>query len=186
MDGGRRKAATLLAVPVNETGNRFMSASLIRVVALAVLLPMAVSAEPACKFANTEHRRINGDNPDDFRCIQLLAKSDEHWQFYYGLILVGQVAGPKDVQKGLEVLQQVARRNNKYSANAMVSLGTIYKRPAFKNHELAYQWLYLASRQPAYKGTEFPLPDEELNASLSQKRRAALEQTAPKLIQRLE
>jgi hypothetical protein len=154
--------------------------------ALAIVPAIGVCTEPVCEFADTSHRRISGTNPDDLRCIKLLAAAgDEHWQYYLGLILIGGVSGPKALPEGLAVLKKVALRNNKYSADAMRSIGNVYKQPDFslQNFELSYQWLYLASQQPFYKGTTFLIPDEELSAVITPQRMKELESSAHTLLQ---
>jgi hypothetical protein len=152
-----------------------------------VLLPVvATSTEPVCEFKDPERRRISGDNPSDFSCIKLRAESgDEFQQFYLGLILIGQVPGPTNVEEGLAFLKQVAKRNGKYSANAMISIGETYKRShsSIQNYEEAYQWLYLASQQPLFKETGFPLPDKQLNSVLTLDQRKELERNAHNLLQ---
>jgi hypothetical protein len=152
---------------------------------LAIGPGMALGAESECTFEDTSHRRISGDNPSDFLCIQMRARGgDEHWQYYLGLILVGDVPGPKDIPQGLAVLQEVARRSNKYSTDAMRIIGYVYKRPntPYQDYELAYQWLFLASRGSIARGSTYPLPDEELNSVLSPQRMKELERDAQQLV----
>jgi hypothetical protein len=161
-------------------------ATQILVLTLAAGIGTASSAEPGCEFKDTSHRLITGDNPDDFRCIQIRARAgDDHWQYYLGLILIGNVSGPANVPEGLAVLKEVALRNNKYSADAMRFIGYMYKKPtsAFRNYELAYQWLYLASQRQSTPGSTFPLPDEELNQVISPQRMKELERDAHRLLQ---
>jgi hypothetical protein len=153
---------------------------------LAVFPIICLSAEPTCEFEDPSHRIISGTNPDDFRCIKLLAAAgDEHWQYYLGLILTGQVAGPNNPSEGLAVLKQVALRKNKYSADAMRFIGYLYMRPdtPLFDYELAYQWLYLASQQSPFKGTTYPLPNEKLNVVITSKRMRELESSANSLLQ---
>jgi len=153
---------------------------------LAAIPVIALCADPVCEFENPESRRISGDNPSDFACIKLRAAAgDEFQQYYLGLILIGQIPGPTNIQEGLAVLKEVARRNNKYSADAMRSIGGVYKQSnaTHKNYALAYQWLYLASQQPPFKGTAHPLPDEQLNAEITPERMMELERSAPSLLQ---
>jgi hypothetical protein len=162
------------------------TATQILVLTLAAGIGTASSAEPGCEFRDPSHRRISGDNPDDFLCIQIRARAgDDHWQYYLGLILIGGVPGPVNVPEGLAVLKKVALRNNTYSADAMRFIGYVYKEPdsAFKNYELAYQWLYLASQQQQTPGSTFPLPDEELSLVISPQRMKELERDAHRLVQ---
>jgi len=143
-------------------------------------------AEPACSFKNPEHRRISGLNPDDFQCIKLLAaEGDEYWQYYLGLILTGQVQGEKNIPEGLVLLKQIALSHSKYNAQAMRFLGEAYKKfnSPYQN-ELAYQWLYLASQQPSFKGGSL-LPDAQLTKTITPQRMNELEISAPKLLQSL-
>jgi len=157
----------------------------ILILALAAGPAMALSAESECAFEDTTHRLISGNNPNDFRCIRSRAGAgDEHWEFYLGLILIGQVPGPTNVSEGLAVLKKVALRNNKYSADAMRSIGYVYKRTdgESQNYELAYQWLYLASQRPPFKGTAVPLPDETLSGAISSQRMKELERGASQLL----
>ena len=137
------------------------------------LLSACAQAEPACVFENTGHRRISGTNPKDLQCMKLLAaQGDAHWQYYLGLMFIGLVSGEKNIPEGLALLKTVARSNNKYSADAMRFLGLFYKSPDFALHdnELAYQWLYLTSQQPQFRGVSFLLPGgEELTTVTSQR-----------------
>jgi hypothetical protein len=152
----------------------------------ALISAVAISAESSCEFENPDRRRISGDNPSDLACMKVrAANGDEYQQFYLGLILIGQVPGPTNIQEGLALLKQVAGRNNKYSANAMLSIGEVYRRPnsPIQNYALAYQWLYLASQQPPFRGTAFPLPDEELGKIINSERRKELERSAQSLLQ---
>ena len=133
------------------------------IVVFAALCLVSVCAQaelPAC-FENTGHRRISGTNPKDLQCMKLLAaQGDAHWQYYLGLVLIGQVPGEKNIPEGVALLKTVARSNNKYSAGAMRIMGLSYKSPVFALHdnELAYQWLYLTSQQPQYRDIPFLLP----------------------------
>lgn len=156
-------------------------------VSISCLCSANVLAEPACSFKNTEHRRISGDNPDDFQCIKsLAAEGDEHWQYYLGLILIGQVPGEKNIPEGVHLLNKIALSQSKYNAQAMRFLGETYKKPnsPYQNNELAYQWFYLASQQPQFKGGSL-LPDEQLTKEISSQRMKELEISAPKLLQSL-
>jgi len=147
---------------------------------------VSIGADPVCEFADTSHRIISGANPDDCRCIKLLAAAgDAHWQYYLGLILTGQVAGPDNPSEGLTVLRQVALGKSKYSADAMRFIGYLYMRPdtPLHNYELAYQWLYLASKEARFKGTGHPLPNEKLTEVITPHRMKELERSANSLLQ---
>lgn len=143
-------------------------------------------AAPPCEFENTGQRRISGSNPKDFECIKLLADSgEEFYEYYLGLILIGQMVGPQDFPQGLAMLKRVALRNNKFSNDAMRFIGYAYRdsEAPIRNAELAYQWLYLASKRKTNPDDTFPLPDEALNAEIGLERRLELEKSAPKLLQ---
>jgi hypothetical protein len=147
---------------------------------------IAMCTEPPCEFENPDHRRVSGDNPSDLTCIRLRAGAgDEYQEFYLGLILIGQVPGPTNVREGLALLVKVAKRNNKYSPNAMVSIGEVFKRPnsPLQNYSLAYQWLYLASQTSPFKGTSYPLPDAQLSLVISSERMKELERSAQSLLE---
>lgn len=148
-------------------------------------LPVFVDGKPVCEFENLGERRISGDNPNDFRCIQLQAEAGDAFQQYYlGLILIGHVPGPQNISEGIALLKKVARAGGKHSADAMRFIGEVYKRPntSLQNYELSYQWFYLASQQPQFKGLSFPLPDAKLSAELSPQRIKELEQSASSLL----
>lgn len=160
--------------------------SIILALALTVVPTIGVSAEPVCEFEDASHRIVSGANPEDFRCIKLLATAgDKHWQYYLGLILTGQVAGPTDIAEGLATLKKVALRKNKYSADAMRFIGYLYMRPdtPLVDYELAYQWLYLASQDARFRGTSYPLPNEKLSEVILPKRMQELERSANSLLQ---
>jgi len=165
---------------------RRLAAQGIAVIVMA-LPQFALSAEPVCQFEDASHRRISGDNPADLKCIKALAEAgDEFQQYYLGLILVGQVPGPDNVSEGLKVLKDVASRGNKYSVDAMRFIGYVYLGSdfSFRNLELAYQWLYLASNLPPFKGTDILLPNTELSAAITPARMKELERNAGDLLRR--
>ncbi len=114
----------------------------------------------------------------------LAAQGDAHWQYYLGLVLIGQMPGQKNISEGLALLKVVARNNTKYSADAMRLLGSAYKSPdpELRDNELAYQWLYLASQQSIFKSTSGILPDRELSSAITPRRMKELEQSAPELL----
>lgn len=154
--------------------------------ALAVGTSFAAAEAEVCEFQDAGRRRISGENPADLACIRQRAMAgDLFQQFYLGLIQVGQVPGPVDLPEGVRLLTQVAKLNNRYSANAMVAIGRAYQRPdvAFRNDALAYQWFYLASQHADFKGQGYPLPDKALSAALGTAQRQALEREAPRLLQ---
>lgn len=160
----------------------------ISILALASLAAFSIDAQakPPCEFENTGQRRISGNNPKDLDCIRSLAAAgDEFQQYYLGLILIGQVPGPKNVPDGLAVLKEVALLNNKYSADAMRFIGYVYKEAesSLQNYELAYQWLYLASLRSTQPGSTFPLPDEKLSSVISPQRMRELERRAQQLLE---
>lgn len=154
--------------------------------ALSVGTSFAAAEAEVCEFKDAGRRRFSGENPADLACIRQRAMAgDLFQQFYLGLIQVGQVPGPVNLPEGVRVLTQVAKLNNRYSANAMVAIGRAYQRPdaAFRNEALAYQWFYLASQHADFKGQGYPLPDKALSAALGTAQRQALEREAPRLLQ---
>ncbi|MBK9394908.1 MAG: hypothetical protein IPN40_13870 [Uliginosibacterium sp.] len=154
--------------------------------ALSAGTSFAAGEAEVCEFKDAGRRRISGENPADLDCIRQRAMAgDAFQQFYLGLIQVGQVPGPVNLPEGVRVLSQVAKLNNRYSANAMVAIGRAYQRPdaAFRNDALAYQWFYLASQHTDFKGLGYPLPDQALSAALGAAQMQALEREARRLLQ---
>lgn len=156
------------------------------VCALSAGASLAASAAEVCEFKDAGRRRISGENPADLACIRQRAMAGDAFQlFYLGLIQVGQVPGPVNLPEGVRVLTQVAKLNNRYSANAMVAIGRAYQQAdtAFRNDALAYQWFYLASQHADFKGQGYPLPDKALSAALDTAHMQALEREALRLLQ---
>jgi hypothetical protein len=183
--GGKRWVRSVdaksTAAELNKCEKKLRDAFEISAAAPAVAAP----AELVCEFENAQSRRISGDNPSDFACIKRRAEAgDESQQFYLGLILVGQVPGPKNLHDGLAVLKEVAIRDNKHSPSAMRTIGELYMQSGspVRNDELAYQWLYLAAQRPPFKGTGYSLQDEKLNAAIPPERRKQLERAADGLL----
>ena len=163
---------------------RVLAASLL--CALSAGVSFAAGDAEVCEYKDAGRRRISGENPADLDCIRQRAMAgDAFQQFYLGLIQVGQVPGPVNLPEGVRVLTQVAKLNNRYSANAMAAIGRAYLRPeaAFRNEALAYQWFYLASQHADFKGLGYPLPDQALSAALGAAQMQALEREAPRLLQ---
>jgi len=109
-----------------------------------------------------------------------------HWQYYLGLIFTGAVPGPPNMPEGLETLKKLALLHDReISGQAMRAIGWAYKRPGpYQNYELAYQWTYLATREPSMN--EYPgshLPDKELDAVITPERMKELEKSALDLLQ---
>lgn len=156
----------------------------------------AASAKPPCEFENPGHRMISPTNPSDWRCMNLLAKNGDAWyQFYVGLQLIDGFDpnagsnGAYDAKKkgnpeGIALLRAAARTDHRTaSANAMNLLGRVYLSEEYgvRDLALAYQWHYLASRQPLFAdGFVF---DERFARSLSPERMARLRKTAGRLLE---
>lgn len=114
----------------------------------------------------------------------LAANGDMHWQYYLGLVYVGVLQGETNIPEGLVLLTNLAKLPNS-KPNVMRYLGQSYKKPSpYQNHELAYQWLYLASQHPDFKDQGITdLPDAELSAAILPQRRKELETSAKDLLQ---
>ena len=157
--------------------------------------PNAIAAKPPCEFENLVHRMISPTNPSDWRCMNLLEKNGDAWyQFYVGLQLVDGFdpsAGPNgayDAKKkgnpeGIALLRAAARADHRTaSANAMNLLGRVYLSDEYgvRDLALAYQWQYLASRQPLFEdGYTF---DERFATELSADDMKRLRSSADRLL----
>ena len=144
------------------------AAALLVVLVPLLLFPVDVFTEPACNFENLGQRRINHMNPKDWGCMKLLAaQGDAYWQFYVGVQLVNGFdpnggdytaysATRKGNPEGIKLLRSAATSGHSVaSANAMNTLGKFYLPKegldiGLPNYELAYQWQFLASKQPLF------------------------------------
>lgn len=153
------------------------------------------AAEPACVFKDAGTRMISPTDADDWSCMKTLAANgDAYWQFYVGLQLIngfpwtgGDATAYNPAHRGqpngLRLLQTAARSSRPATAaNAMNALARFYLSGAHgpDKDALAYQWQYLASRQPLFTGTY--VFDPGLLRRLPAKRRLALEAEAHELL----